>query len=170
MPLIDATYFTADRAIAGLSSVNVNARLQAFIEKHEPKFLRDLFGEGLYRAYQAGLATDPVPARWTALQSEALKEAIASYVYYWWLRDRETLTTGIGEVKPQAENSTPASSMGKQVQAWNEMTELVSDIYDALDGDAYTYPEWVGTYRWYYVDATGRRRRNPFAANNTLNI
>lgn len=174
MSLIDTSYFIGDLDIAGLSSSHVRARVEAFIDKYEPKFLRLLFGELLYADYVAGIAltgeeNEAEKALWTILQSENLKQAIACYVYYYWLRDKETLTTSQGESKPQTENSTQANSIHKQVRAWNEMVENVGIIYNYLDLNYTLYTNWAKSYRYYFHDGYATRQ-NHFQPINSMNL
>lgn len=62
--------------------------------------------------------------RWVGLINATTKESlIANYVYYKYMGDLATSTTGAGERLTAAENSKMASPIVKQTRAWNEMVE-----------------------------------------------
>ena len=168
MPLIDASYFIGDLQIANLSSQHVRARVDAFIEDNEAEFLSLLFGP-LYDDYVAGLNLEDNTI-WTALHTSDLKIAFAAYVYFYWMRDKESITTSLGEAKPEAQNSTPTTSINKQVSAWNKMVKKVERIYNYLDINSATYPNWRRDYRNGSYGAK-RWERNPLTVyNNSLGI
>jgi hypothetical protein len=170
MSLIDTSYFTGPIHIGGLSSQHVRAKIEGYIEEYEPQFLSLLFGDVFYAEYVAGLELED-NAIWTALQTEDLKKAIACYVYYYYMRDLETLTTSLGEQKPQTENSTQASGINKQVSAWNSMVIRVRKIYDYLYANTETYPTWDNNYQYGYYDSRSRWIRNDLTNPiNTLNL
>lgn len=74
-----------------------------------------------------------------------LKQSIiANYVYYWFMRDNGiTITTGIGEVKPQGENSTKASPADKMQAAWMQIMNWVIDLKEFLDVKKDDYPDFA---------------------------
>ena len=75
------------------------------------------------------------------------KSLIANYVYYKYLKNAASLTTGIGEVISNADNSTNTSIMNKSVNAWNEMVEWLHDLIWFMDTkisyDYNYYPGWI---------------------------
>lgn len=149
MSLIDKTYFVGELDIANTNNANVEARLQWFIDKYEPEFLRLLLGADLYTSYVAGITVvdpDPVPAEWLALQNfEGFKKAIACYVYFHYMRDQFTQTVGLGEVKPTAENATRDDSSFKMARAINEVVRWVKDntLVEFINANVSDYPGWV---------------------------
>lgn len=149
MSLIDKTYFVGELDVANTNNANVEARLQWFINKYEPEFLRLILGADLYTNYVAGIvvtAPDPVPAEWVALQDfEGLKTAIASYVYFYYMRDQFTQTVGLGEVKPTAENATASDPSFKMMRAINEAVRWVREntLVEFLNENVSDYPGWV---------------------------
>jgi hypothetical protein len=149
MSLIDKTYFVGELDIANTSNASVEARLQWFIDKYEPEFLLALLGAALYANYIAGIVVtdpDPIPEQWIALQDvQGLKEAIACYVYFHYMRDRYTFSTGVGEVKPTAENATQENPSWKITRAWNEMTRWVRSnvIVAFINENVSDYPGWT---------------------------
>ncbi len=161
MSLIDKTYFVGELDIANTSNSNVEARLNLFIQKYEAEFLRTLFGLDLYTAYLAGIdvtAPDPVPDEWIALQVfEGLKNAIACYVYFHYMRDKFTQTVAVGEAKPTAENATIESPAWKITRAWNEMVRWVKEntLVEYLNTNIDLYPGWVMPESYNYYTALG---------------
>lgn len=156
MSIIAPSIFVAEIAIAQSENPYVDTNIQSFIDKYERKFLRDeLFGATFYAEILSGLAlldTNPAKAKWISLRDETdLKQMIANYVYYWYKRNETTLSAGISEVKPKAQNSDVTNSIDKQVRAWNEMVHMVR----LFDLSTTTYPNWVRKYWrnygcWYY--------------------
>lgn len=67
---------------------------------------------------------------------------IADYVYFWWLKQNHTLTSGLGEVKSKAENSVSVSPKHKAVKAWNDMSEKTALLYEFLKLNTTVYPEF----------------------------
>lgn len=74
---------------------------------------------------------------------------IANYIYYWYQRFNLSQSTGIGEVKTNAENATNADASHKMVTAWNEMVDWIKELIDFLDSDTDSlYPEWLDADRF----------------------
>jgi hypothetical protein len=181
--LIDISFFVADINIPNTDQPLVEERLDYFITKYEKEFLRDLLGVALYNAFVAGLAEDPIAAKWTNLKSgcsytgqdgraavwrgivETLVEPvtavgdtpavageyqsmIANYVYYWYMRNGATQSSGVGEVVTNAENATIASPKQKMASAWNEMSTWIRELSLFLYAKAETYTEWDQQYHW----------------------
>lgn len=138
--IIDASVFVGEISIAGTDSDVTSANLDAFIAKYEPKVLRMLLGPVLYGELVAGLADEPILEKWSDLKS-TVTPIIANYVYYWYIRDQVTQTTGVGNVKPSTENGNISGDGLKQVRAWNEMAELCVGFN--LDINLATYPSYV---------------------------
>lgn len=171
MSLIDTSYFIGPLNIAGLSSQHIRAKVDGFIEIYEPEFLSLVFGALLYADYIAGIAEDPIDEIWTALQSAEMKSALACYVYFYYMRDQETTSTTLGETKQQTENSTPVSSISKQVYAWNRMVVLIRKVYDYLDLNNVVYANWTTDYRYGYYDARNVYHKNYLIKPiNVLNV
>lgn len=135
----------------------VNDVLNELITDKEPAVLSELLGFNFYRLFRDGLAVLPTPEqRWIDLRDgmewqdglgnyhkfKGVKPLIARYVYYWYLRQEATQTTGIGEAVNNAENARRTSPIQKQVTAWNEMVELVKSTYYYLNNNEGIYPEW----------------------------
>ena len=78
------------------------------------------------------------------------KSPIAHYVYYWFMRQQFTATSGIGEVTPQGENSTPSGPGFKMAHAWNQMINYTWSLYAFLDHFPDDYSSWYASPTVYY--------------------
>ena len=67
---------------------------------------------------------------------------IADYVYYYWLKFNHTQTSGLGEVRSDAQNAVRVSPKHKAVKAWNDMVDKTWLLYEFLKVNAATYPEF----------------------------
>lgn len=168
MPLIDKTYFVGEINIPDTGSPAVEERLNFFIAKYEPEFLKISLGYSLYGAYVNGIAVLPTPdVIWTDLRDgkeyivgettykyRGLRDAtaklspIANYVYYWWRRD---------DVKAKPDDAQDAQVYYNQrnqsmSRAWNEMGDWVQELTHFLNNNTLVYPEWqiVNIYTAYY--------------------
>lgn len=158
--LLDKTYFVGEINIPNTSNQSVLERLNFFIAKYEEQLLRALLGDGLYKAYTDGLAAnDPkyIAIRdgkdytdsnakaynWMGLRKESTKQSlIANYVYYWWLRDKVSITTGVGEADVKTDSADKISPAAKMTKAWNEMVEWNRSLMFFLDINKDDYPQW----------------------------
>lgn len=127
--IIDERYFTyPETYIAGIETKSdgkpagpapkIISDIQAYIAKHEPRFLRMLLGSDVadniedYPAIVALLA-----------QSDKGTSVIAKYVYFYYLRDHMTFNTVAGEKLKNTESSTRTSPTHRLVRVWNDMVE-----------------------------------------------
>lgn len=153
--LIDRTYFVGELNIPNSEQPVVESRLNSFIAKYETKFLCDVLGNGLYKLFRTGLTLDPIDARWLNLKNGVddwngliyteggyKRSPIANFVYFHWMRDALTQSTGSGEMRPTIEGGSKTSINWKQVTAWNDMCEQVESLYTFLSSDLVTYPEY----------------------------
>lgn len=67
MPLIDRSYFVGEINIPNTHRIEIQERLDLFIETHEPELLCDLLGYSLYKAFTQGLQGAPVDQKWKDL-------------------------------------------------------------------------------------------------------
>jgi hypothetical protein len=163
--LIDRTYFVGELNIPNASQAAISSQLSLFIQKYEEKFLRDVLGYSLYKAFSA--AWPSTDQKWVDLVEgveytsagktkfwRGLVDAvsgdvsfdtspIANYVYYWYQRNNHTQTATTSEVKPANENATVASPAVKMVKAWNEMSTWICELVDYLDAKKDDYTEWA---------------------------
>lgn len=140
--------FKAEIVIAQATVTPVNSTVQAFIDKYEPRLLNALFGNSFATLFVAGIAVDPPDDRWTALLTPDLKIAIANYIYYWYMRDQDSTTSGSGTVKPKDTNASQFSALDKVFRAWYEMVCINFATLKYLTDNADTYPEYVAP-TWY---------------------
>lgn len=143
--------FRGEIVIANKSDMAVNEGITWFINKYEPVYLRELLGSDFAALFVAGLAADPVDARWTNLLTPNgydLKTAIANFIYYWYQRDAEIQTVGVGAAKSKAQNATVVSAAGKVARAWFEMVCTSWQTLRFLKCNPTIYPEFV-VPRWF---------------------
>jgi len=115
--------------------------LQWYVDKYEPIIYRILIGEKLYRLMIDGMTEviipdenneseviEPIePNKWDILASHTVKIA-AAFVWYHYMLDNNTQTTGSGEIVPLMESGTKKSAQPKMVRVWNQ---IVDSIYPA---------------------------------------
>jgi hypothetical protein len=183
MPLIDKTYFVGELNIPDTSNAAVVERLDFFIAKYEEQLLRSLLGDALYEAYKAGIEVTPTPAtKWTDLQdgktyqntdgktfrwmgfkkSDTKQSMIANYVFYWWLRDKASTTTAVGEVALNTDGGVRISPAVRMSQSWNEMAGMVNSLLLFLTVNKETYTEWDPAHYWCV--------KEEYAPINSLNL
>lgn len=168
MATIDASYFFGPLTVAQKSDINVAANLLMFIDEHEEKLLTDLFGYKLYKDYKAGIAAGSPAAKWTELRDgkefttrsgietkwrglrftigTAKKSLIANYVYWNWMRNEASNTTGTGEKVANSQNAVNASPAAKMTNAWNEMVTMVWELVEFLLSNEDVYPDFSDHY------------------------
>lgn len=71
-----------------------------------------------------------------------LVSPLADYIYYRWLRQNSSLTTDLGQMKADSQNSTRVSPRYVQTQAWNSMVERTVKLKEFLYINLATYPEF----------------------------
>lgn len=161
---IDTSYFYYDLSIAQLTEASVNSTVQRFIDRHEPKLLQDLLGYELYKNYKTGIdASDQKYidirdgkeytnragklAKWRGLKEPSLKQSlIANYVYFQYIKNEASSTTGTGEKVAKAQNAADASPRYKLARAWNQMVEWNCELVEFLLSNESNYPEFLYHY------------------------
>lgn len=88
------------------------------------------------------------------------RSLIANYIYYWWMRDQATQSSGVGEVVTKTENSARASGDAKAVVAYNDMCYQLWRMWDFLEVNKLFYSAYVPDF-W---------TRNKYRTINTVNI
>ena len=68
---------------------------------------------------------------------------IADYCFYYWLAQKHTITSGIGQVKVKGQNSVVVTEKYKACAAWNSMVDKSAHLYYMLDNSGTTYPEFM---------------------------
>jgi hypothetical protein len=107
--------------------------LEEFILKYETRLLRALLGDGWedFKDEMEGETPDTVDQGLYDLLY-VNEKAVAFFIYFWFMRNSQTFTSGTGEVAPTVENGTSVSSGYKMVSAWNEFAKSIIDIVDYL--------------------------------------
>ena len=151
---LTAAYFTGELYIPNISGSSVTEtanllQLQIAIAKYETYFLRQMLGDDFYDMYAAGVTAET--ERWLDLQGELYVEnetlgvgfsPVANYVYCKFMQSQQSLTLVHGEAKARHENMEMFTPREKIVIAWNEMVRMINDLYNYLDENQSTYPEF----------------------------
>jgi hypothetical protein len=98
-----------------------------------------------------------IPLQDSATANESI---IASYVYYYFMKNNATQTTGIGENQPNQENGVSVSPRFKMTSAWNKMHFEIGELIRFLKNNMATYTEW--TYQDGYCSGQDLGFINPF--------
>lgn len=140
--LINEEYFKGEIVIPNLNSVGNGISSQiassnlelllSFIDKYEKRFLVSLLGRCCADEFYKEIEKGELSGKWLDLKNKLVDEPlkispIANYVYYWYRRNDVSITTGIGEMETDSDNSVRVSSALKMCRAWNEMVEWVID-------------------------------------------
>lgn len=153
--LLTYQYFLSGRvSIKGLTGVDTGgvvtakrSELDSYIAVVEKKILKRLLGDDLYAAFIVGLATTPIAARWTALKAQivdttALTSPLTAFVWHMWLTDHQVQNMANGQVKFSASDAVPMANAQMICDVYNTAVDELSDIYDWIETNAATYPEW----------------------------
>lgn len=172
--IIDVSFFQGGQTeIAQSTEASVAATVNRYINTLEQDFLRELLGYELSKLFQAGYAS---VAKYQALLNGAeyvnrfgdadkfrgivftdgldgrKRSMIANYIYYYYLRQETTFTSGSGEKEIAAMNAEKASSRMKQVRAWNEMVKWVKQLWEFLYVNQSDYPAYFNSRRPYATE------------------
>ena len=139
--------------------------LAEYIVQHEKQFIYEFFGVTLGQLIEADITTPSGNLPYTAIKSGVtytdtaedvqrwegfaynsttlVQSPIANYIYFHFMRNIETQTSGIGEVLQQVESGTRINAAPKLALAWNDMVSMcwklhaylysVKDTYAILD-------------------------------------
>jgi hypothetical protein len=133
---------------AGVMKPNVDYSFD--IDEGELTLLKtgDKFGNNEDFFVQFELRTDDVPN----IDLSMNESVIANFIYYWYYRSVATQSTGIGEVKTNAENAINDTPNQKMACAWNELSQRVEEFIEFMDTMTSTnpslYPEWLWIHRY----------------------
>ena len=136
------------------------AELQRFINKYEPEYLDLIMGYDMRVEFLAGLAANPIPAKWSELKTQLVNTSlllspIADYVYFYYMRFHLTQTTRSGEITTQVDNGTLTGSNFKQVAAYNRASEQALTIREWIEERLTTYTTYNGSYCFEYLNTLG---------------
>lgn len=134
--------------------------LYAFIAFREPEFLIKVMGQDLYDEFIAGLIANPVLAKWTNLKTQIYwtqnvkvsendqvgetyyLSPAANYVYFYYMKNSKTISTGAGEVKVAGQGMVYVPNKEKQLNAWNGMAKSVKVIRQWIEEHRSDYPDF----------------------------
>lgn len=115
--------------------VTESADLQAFIDNVEAETLKSLLGIELYTALIAGLAEDPVPAKWTKLRDgdvytygskqyeyRGLIKLLVPCIYSAWLQENRDKFTSSGTVITSNKDVDHVSPAWRIVNSYNSFS------------------------------------------------
>ena len=145
MPIVSTSDFIGELTIAQIEQPAVASVVNQFIVKYEAEYLKKVLGYTLLTAYNTGISQS-LPL-YTSLRDggtyidytgntvyyAGLKEAIANFIYFHYIRSISTFTTGSGD--KVVEKGIGFSSIDKQVRAWNKMVELNKSLKYFLIAD-----------------------------------
>lgn len=109
---------------------------QAYANKKEKEALKSLLGLTLYEAFIDGLNEDYPEQRWLDLRDGAqyqyslrtyewvgMNEMLVPFVFSEWVRDDDSILTGVGTGKSKTENLTRLKPLRKISDAFNEYAD-----------------------------------------------
>ncbi len=158
MLLIDTSYFQGKIEVGQKSDPAVALKLNQYISIYEPEFLACLLGYSFYKAFIDGVTAGPAyqllrdggdvytnragyAELSTGLRNATLKTSpIANYVYWKYMSDTFSFTTGSGEKELIADRAVAANASWKMVRAWNQMVDWNLAIVDYLEVKQENYP------------------------------
>lgn len=134
-------------------------RIQSFITKYEPIFLKTILGMDLYTLFIAGLDANTaiyeairdggtyddiygITQEWEGFVSG--NNPIANFIYWYYQKSNASITTGIGETNASVENGTRTSPNQKMVESWNEMVDYNNMLHGYLYANSSIYPTYIG--------------------------
>lgn len=149
--LITEANFIGEITLANLSQSYVREALDLFITKREPEYLDRALGVDFSELFAEGLAAGTVLAKWSELKlgttytdadgkvkrwpglaPASLLSPVANYTYYWYMRDNDTFTAGMGEMEGSSDNAKKTDPSLKMFRAWNEMVNITELLHDFL--------------------------------------
>ena len=148
--LIDKTYFETGQCYipnsneTGIAAAAIAAEIQGYIDTYEEDFLRGLLGDTLYEY----LVAHPSEARIVTLIAHLLNETtkqspIANYVWFKYQQQNQIITTNGGDKQTSQSELLPASNYALASGVWNAMVTKNWYIYEWLQTNIATYPEWT---------------------------
>lgn len=160
--IIDSTYFVNRLNLPQTGNSAGLAEVQDFIDQYEPEYLQCVLGLELWQAFTAGTEGSGLPdQRWTDLLEgkDFTKQncayhwngfkpltgkisPIANYVFFQFVEEREEDFTLVGNVKSTTENNRVVSATQRLVYTWNRMVDMNRLLYNFLQVNKATYPEW----------------------------
>lgn len=173
--IIDTTYFQGHLMIAQKNQVAISSNLEVMIRQCEDEFLQKILGYQLYKDFTAALTGTPAQKwidlrdgkeftdaigqlnKWVGFKNTDKKSPIANYVYYKWMENEVSSTTGTGEKKMIFSSSVNYSPGQKMTRAWNEMVIWNRVLYKFLEvnKDVYSYYVFHSNELFYVLNELG---------------
>jgi hypothetical protein len=135
------TNFQGELSIGQITQPDVQARVQWFIDKYEPRFLTSLLGKALADEFTTEYAKSTHDVKWDNLAAK-ITPMLTSYIYFYYQNDNEVAAMGIGGVVEEGENGSRTTMQYKCVWAWNDMQRQAVDFKDWIDTTV--YPNYAG--------------------------
>ncbi len=70
------------------------------------------------------------------------KSPLADYVYFYWLRKKNSQTADVGEVRSDDQNAQVISPRYKLTYAWNDMVDKTCKLHEMMVVNYAVYPEY----------------------------
>lgn len=161
MSLINQTYFQKRLLAIPNLKEDVLDDLKDHIAEYEPEYLINVLGRDLKDDFLSGIEEVTPAQKWLNLRDGADFEykdvkyrwrgfvntdkisTIAYYVMWYFVRNSNTLFTGIGTVTSNSENSTRISPNRRLVTLWNNMVEDNEILEKFLLANESDYPNYA---------------------------
>ena len=120
--------------IGNNSDVNsaIQSEIQGFIEKYEPKYLLQFFGNSSSVDSFVEYVNLPEDERKDEEKNTLIaifKVTIAYFVAFYYFREKTVFNTGIGAVVPQGENGEKTNNVQRSVFIWNQMVKMTKRAF-----------------------------------------
>jgi hypothetical protein len=126
MSLINLSFFQGEIYIGQISSVDVKENVNWFIHEYEPVYLLELLGQEIYDEYLSETLD--------LSNNQALKKAIANFVFYHYTISNYAQNSGIGVTIPSSQNAMIVVPIQTSVKAWNRMVDYTDEAIKTIDG------------------------------------
>jgi hypothetical protein len=144
--------------------------LQSTIDEYEAPYIRKIFGVELgnllIEYVQGGSGSNPPEARFDAVidpfqlqpdescgnqiyESKGLVDALASFIYFWFVRETQQRHGQSGMARSQSDTATvdsPRNAAAKAERIYNKALETVKAIQYKCKTEPETYPEYRGIF------------------------
>jgi hypothetical protein len=162
--ITDNTYFKGSIYLSNIfDSGNVEYRvLGDYIERCENEYLEQILGYEMKAEFLSEIADNPTSGiwfdlwkgaeysyggrihKWAGFSNNEKLSPIAYYIYYWYMRNQNSQTTGIGEVVSNVPNNSIGNESVKLMTAWNDMVRFNHKLYDFIYTNLSDYPTFIG--------------------------
>jgi len=162
MSITTTDYFKSGlKNIPNQADQSIVDTIEAAIELHEYNYLIAILGVELYDAFMADLDEDTLSDRfdkllngaefslgnarfrWDGFENDRFDTPAAYYIMVNYLRENESIFTGIGEQRSISENTQSVSIATRVQQCWNAMAEQNIKLIGFIKSSG-LYPEFKG--------------------------